>query len=101
MSTANYSPTGVAGFPSAVSLLEVAHEGHERVDAGFRERVIDRRAHAADRAVALEAVETCRGRFRHEHLLEIFARQPERHVHQRPAVLRGRAAIETRAIDLR
>ena len=46
--------------------LELLHELDERVDAFFRERVVDRRAHAADRAVALEAVEPRRGRFLHE-----------------------------------
>ena len=37
--------------------LELAHEVDQRVDARLGERVVDRRAHAADRAVALQAVE--------------------------------------------
>ena len=37
--------------------FEVAHERHEIVDALLWERVVDRRAHPAHRAVALEAVE--------------------------------------------
>ena len=45
-------------FVSAVSPLELPHEGDQRVHAFLGERVVDRRAHAADRAVALEPVET-------------------------------------------
>ena len=65
-----------------------------------RKRVVDRGAHAADRAMALEAVEARGGRFLLERLLELLARQTERHVHQRAALLLRRAAIEAGAIDL-
>src|SRR5690349_10404784 len=65
----------------AVLLLELLHERHQRIDAVFRERVVDRRAHAAHRPVALEAVESGGRRFLDELALELLARQPERDVH--------------------
>ena len=46
----------------AVLPLELPHELHERVDPRLGEGVVDRRAHAADRAVALQPVEPGRGR---------------------------------------
>ena len=58
---ASFRPTP-ARRSLAVRALELAHELHERVDAFFGKRVVDRRAHAADRAVALEAVEARGGR---------------------------------------
>ena len=63
--------------------LELLHEVDQRVDAFLGERVVDRRAHAADRTMALEAVEAGRRRFLHERVLELFARQPEGDVHPR------------------
>src|SRR5206468_9822444 len=81
ISTRDYNPSAVAPF-------EIAHERNQRVDTGFRERVIDRRAHAADGAMSLETVEPGRSRFPDEHLLQLFICEPERDVHQRPAVLR-------------
>ena len=59
-------------FVSAVSPLEFPHEGDQRVHAFLGERVVDRRAHAADRAVALEAVEPGCGRLLDELLLELL-----------------------------
>ena len=50
----------------AVLPLELAHELDQRVHALLGERVVDRRAHAADRSVALEAVEAGRGGLLHE-----------------------------------
>src|SRR3954469_18402091 len=84
----------------AVAALEVLHERDQRVDAAFRERVVDRRADAADRAMPLEAVEAGRGRFLRERLLQLLARQAEGHVHPGPAVLRRVSAVEPAAVDL-
>src|SRR5688572_27673825 len=44
---------------SPVAPFEVLHETGERVDARFGERVVDGRAHAADRSVSLESVQAC------------------------------------------
>ena len=87
-------------MPLRLRAFELAHELHERLDALFGKRVVDRRAHAADRPMAFEAVEASGGGFLLECLFQLFARQPERDVHQRPAVLLRRAAIEAGAIDL-
>jgi hypothetical protein len=56
---------------------ELAHERDECVHALLRERVVDRRAQAADRPVALQAVEARRLRFLDELRFEFLARQPE------------------------
>src|SRR5258708_30217824 len=87
-------------FVLSVLPFELAHEGHERVDPVLGKRVVDGRAHAANRPVTLEAVEPRRGRFLDERLLEILGRQAEGDVHQRPAVLVSGAAIEAVPIDL-
>src|SRR5215472_3154207 len=89
------------GFPSALGAFELAHEFHECVDTRFWKRVVDRRAHAANRSMTFQAVESFRYRSRHECLLELLARQPERDVHQRAAVDRRRASVEAGAIDFR
>src|SRR5215831_5723474 len=78
----------------SVSSLELTHERHERVDTLFRERVVDRCTHPAHRAVSLQAVETRRSGCLYELLFELLAREPERDVHQRTALLVGRAAVE-------
>src|SRR5713226_4402969 len=56
---------------STVLLLEVPHEGHQRIDAFFGKRVVDRRAHPADRSVARESIQAGRRGFPDEQLLEI------------------------------
>src|SRR5689334_22916995 len=83
-----------------VAPFKFLHELHERIDARFRERVIDRRAHAADGTVPLEAVEARISRILRKPLLELLARQPERHVHARASVLLRVSAVEAGAIDL-
>src|SRR5262245_58364599 len=84
----------------AAAALEVAHERHKRVDAGLREGVVDRGAHAADGTVTLEAVEARRRRLLQEYLLQFLGWQPEGDVHQRPAVRVRRASIEASPINL-
>ena len=55
-------PIVQTGDELAVRALELAHELHERRHALFRKRVVDRRAHAADRSMPFEAVEpSCGG----------------------------------------
>ena len=54
------SPSGPRPAVSAVPALKLLHEVDERVDALSREGVVDRGADAADRAVALQAVEARR-----------------------------------------
>ena len=53
--------------------LELPHERDEIVNALLGERVVDRRAQAADRAMALQAVEARGGRLLDEQLLEVLA----------------------------
>src|SRR6476469_1454742 len=78
-----------------VLALELTHERDKRVDAGLGERVVNRRAHAADRAMPLEAVEPGRGRLLDEPILEFLGRQAEGNVHPRTALLRRGSAVET------
>src|SRR5688572_3075144 len=86
---------------SPVALFEVLHESGERVDARFRERVVDRRADAADGSVPLEPIQPGLFGVLDELFLQLFIRQPERHIHQRPAVFLRSTAIKTGSIDLR
>src|SRR5688572_3351051 len=85
---------------SSVAPFEVLHESCERVDPRFGEGIIDGCPDAADGSMPFEPVESDVFGLFDEPLFEIFARQPERHIHQRPAVFLRRAAIKTRAIDL-
>ena len=63
--------------PLPVATFEVAHELDQRVDACLRERVVDRRAHPADRTVTLQAVQAGRRGLLDELLFELFAAQPD------------------------
>src|SRR5690242_16123056 len=80
--------------PLAVRALELFHKRDQRFDAFARESVIDGRADAADRAMALQPVQSRLGGFGDELLFEVFARQPEGDVHQRAAVSGCVRAIE-------
>ena len=51
-------------LPSHGGRLEIAHEIDQRLHAGLRHRVVDRRAHAAERAVALQREQARRPRLR-------------------------------------
>ena len=53
--------TGARAGKLAAGSFELAHELHERVHAVFGKSVVDRRAQAAERAVAFQALEA--GRF--------------------------------------
>src|SRR6185503_6097745 len=79
--------------PSPIAALEIFHERHERFDSGTRERVVNRRANAADGPVALQAVESLRCCFSHKLLFEFFRRQAERDIHRRTAIDVSMAAI--------
>src|SRR6476659_4819271 len=85
------NPPETANLPELGRLaprsFELLHERDERVDAVFRKRVVDGRAHAADGAVPLQAVEAGGRRFLDEELLEVFVRQTECDVHERAAIL--------------
>src|SRR5687767_285861 len=84
---------------SAVAGLEILHEIDERADALDRHRVVDRRAHAADRAMALEREQARLLRFGEECLVERFVAQAERDVHARARAFLDRVRIEPRAVD--
>ena len=62
--------------------FEFAHELNESSDTVFRKRVVNRRPHAADRAVAFQTVQSGYRRFLLEQLFELFVREPEGDVHQ-------------------
>src|SRR5829696_1920462 len=83
----------------AVGALELAHELDERLDAFAREGVVDGGAYAADRAVAFEAVKARGRRLIRKLLLQLFARQPERDVHDRARVRVGVAAVEVGRVN--
>src|SRR5688572_33120347 len=71
---------------SPVTPFELLHEIREYGNPLFGECIVDGRANAAHGPVPLEAVEPCGAGFLDELFLQVFARQTERHVHQRPAV---------------
>src|SRR5579872_4208995 len=94
-----YRP-GVTDAPALPAVaLEFPHERNERVDPLLREGVVNRRAHAADRAMTLQPVETRGRRLLDEGSFQILGAEPERDVHQRPAVLVGGAFVEAGAIN--
>ena len=75
---------------------EVRHERDQRVDAGFRHRVVEARAHSADDAVTLQIGEARGLRFLQERLVELGIGERERHVHPRARGLLDGIGIETR-----
>src|SRR5687768_3901510 len=84
---------------SSATPFEFLHEIDERVDACFRKGIVDRGANATDGSMSLQAIEPrCFGLL-DELFLQLFARKPERHVHQRPAVLLRGASVEATSID--
>src|SRR6516225_6455324 len=80
-------------------LLELAHVVGERPHAIDRHRVVDRRAHAADRAVALELHHPALLRALEEGLVELLVGQSKRNVHARAVFLLCRARVELRSVD--
>ena len=66
-----------------------------------RHRVVQARAHAADRAMAFERHQARLLRCGGEGLVELGIRERERHVHPRARVLRDRVLVERRAVDRR
>src|SRR5258708_35315974 len=85
---------------STVFPLELFHEIAQSLNPRFGERVVDRGAHAADRPVSLQPVQTRRRGVLGELLLELFAGQPERDVYPGPRVLVRVAAVIAGTIDL-
>src|SRR5437773_4697172 len=71
----------------AVTALELLHEGHQRVHAFLGERIVNGRTDPAHGAMPFQPVKSGHFRLLDERFLQFFARQPERDVHQRPAVL--------------
>src|SRR5687767_6499791 len=84
----------------AVGFFEVAHAGDQRVASGGRERVVDARAHAADRTVPLEAGELALLRLCEEFLLQLLGRTAEADVHQRATVDARSAAEEGARVEV-
>src|SRR5438105_2327189 len=83
-----------------MALFEFPHVLHQPLQALDRHRVVDRGAHAADRAVALELHHAAlRGAFQ-ERLVELRVRQREGHVHARTVLFRHRVAVEARAVEI-
>ena len=88
-------------MPSAVLLLEVLHKGYESVDALHRERVVDRSADTADRAVTLQRAHSGGLGLFDELLLERFVAVLDApgDVHERTIFLNGGARPEVARID--
>src|SRR4029079_187972 len=95
------SSFGAAGASLAMRPLEVAHPGNERVDARARHRVVDRRTHAAHRAVTLELRQPALFRAVEERVVQRLVAQHERHTDARAVFLAHRIAVEAGAVDLR
>src|SRR5688572_28016569 len=70
---------------SALRVLraKLFHEGDQRLDALDRHGVVDRRAHAADGAMALQLREPARLGFGEEPGVELVVAQAKGHVHAR------------------
>jgi hypothetical protein len=87
------------GFVEALC-VRTPHELHERVDALSGKRVVDRRAHPAHRAMALQAVEPG-GRDSFTNFFSSSSLGSRNVMFICERVLLRRAAVEARAIDLR
>eukprot|EP00042_Codosiga_hollandica_P000646 m.924019 g.924019 ORF g.924019 m.924019 type:complete len:468 (+) comp116546_c0_seq1:367-1770(+) len=86
---------------STMAGLEVLQEGHQRLHAFQRHRVVDRRAHAAHRLVALELQQPGGLGLGKEALVELLVLQEEGHVHARAAVGIHAVLVEARRIQCR
>src|SRR3569623_264712 len=78
---------------SAMAFLEFAHAVDQRTHAFDRHGVVDRRAHAADRAVAFQLDQAAFLGSLEEGLVERGVLERERHVHQRAVVFRHRRVV--------
>src|SRR5690349_8429748 len=79
--------------------LELAHKIHQCLYTGYRHRVVDRGAHAADRAVALELKQAALLGLLEEFLIEPRIPQAERDVHARAIVDGHWAGIEAACVE--
>ena len=90
---------GIRG-PDTVPLGKITHEIDQRLHTLDRHRVVDRRAHAADRAMALQCKQTRGVRFLEERLVELRARQRKRHVHPRTHRTLDWVPVVARVVDI-
>src|SRR6185436_7735488 len=90
----------LCGFPLTMFLFELAHVVDQGTHALDRHRVVDRRAHPADRAVALELHHAALHRALEERLVELGVLQRERHVHARAVFLRHRVVEEPALVEV-
>src|SRR5688572_32940417 len=74
--------------PLAMLAFELLHIGDELAHAFDRHGVVDRGAHAANRAMSLELREVALRRALEERVVERLVFQRERHVHARAVLLR-------------
>src|SRR5262245_40098674 len=85
---------------SAVSFFEGTHELHESFYACHRHGVVDRRAHAAHRAVALQLGKPGGLRLLEERRVQLVVLQRERDVHSRPVLGNDRRVIELGLVEV-
>src|SRR5690242_4926047 len=85
----------------SILALELAHEAYEGLDCLWRDRVVKRGAHAADRPVALYADNSRRCRFLDELFLDCFiaAGHAKYSVHSRARSLLDGTAVVAAAFD--
>jgi len=83
---------------SGVGLAEFFHEIGEGNAAFVGHGIVNRGAHAADGAMALDTAQAVFQGLGDEFLFQFFRGQAEGHVHEGPAVLVGVAAIESAAV---
>lgn len=83
-----------------VVLLELGHEGDERLDAGLGHGIVDARAHAAHRAMALDGLDAVGLRLGHEQRIQLVGARDEGHVHERAILLAGGAAEQLALIEV-
>src|SRR6476620_5197735 len=84
---------------SAVTMGEILHESHQRVDPLGRHGVVEAGANAAHGTVALEVQQPGAGSLVNELLVQAGTRQREGHVHPRAAPGRHLVAVEAGGVD--
>jgi hypothetical protein len=74
---------------------KIMHEVDQRLHARQRHRVVDRRAHAADRPMPLQLQQAARLRLLEEVAIQRGVLQRERYIHARAVGLADRAVVKT------
>src|SRR5687767_725691 len=92
--------TRISHFFLAMLRFEFPHVGDQRADAFDGHGVVDRGAHAADRAVTLELHQVALLRAFEERLVQGLVLQGERNVHPRAVFLRDRIAEKLALIEV-